>query len=418
MAQNEQIVEVVRFTETGLEQMAANAKALADNTGALKTKFGEYADTVQKAARRNEQFARAVKDGTYDRHVRQMRALNDQYERLRQRADAIARLGPRLGAIMSNPYVRGAARVGMYAGGAALAAGAGLARSGFGGTVESNRLSLETELLGREVAGAMKPFTDGITNATVRLRKWMEGLSASGQDMVMYGGLLATGLVGLRALVGASAFGSLASGAVSAVSSPMAFLSANRRGIAGAAGLGLWAYGSATGHRGMGAAGGALTGYAVGGPWGAAIGGTVGAVEASGDYGRYRDSGRSAVASAGLALMSNLSDLGDYFTGGDSTERWRKEMDAFNAKKKKAEADRRMVTKADAGFEAVGSGYDRLSTALALVDASAAAAREEAATTGGMGGLTAAMERLTEAVRAASADPMYRPAAAPAGGTS
>lgn len=417
MAQNEQIVEVVTFKETGLEQMAANAKALADNTADLKTKFGEYAGAVEKAARRNELFARAVKDGTYDRHVRQMRALNDQYERLRQRADAIARYGPRLGALMDNRAVQAAGRIGLYAGGAALAAGAGLARSGLAGTVEGNRLGLETQLLGREVAGAMKPFTDGITNATMRVRKWMETLSKGEQDMVMYGGLLVAGTVALRAVIGANTFGALAGGVVSAATSPMAFLSANRRGVAGAAGLGLLAYGSSTGHRGTAAAGGALAGYSVAGPWGAVIGGTIGAVEASGDYGRYRSSGRSVAASAGLALMSNLSDIGDYFSGSDSTERWRKEMDAFNAKKK-ADESRRKVTGADAGFESVGSGYDRLSTALALVDASAAAAREEAGTGPGAATmLTAAMERLTETIRAAAADPMPRPASG-TGGTS
>jgi hypothetical protein len=77
---------------------------------------------------------------------------------------------------------------------------------------------------------------------------------------------------------------------------------------------------------------------------------------------------------------------------------------------------RRSVTIADAGFESVGSGYERLSTALALVDASASAAREDA---GGASGvlLTVAIERLTETIRAASADPMYRPASG-TGGTS
>lgn len=414
MAQNEQIVEVVTFTANGLDKMAANAKALADNTGALKTKFGEYAGAVEKAARRNELFARAVRDGTYDRHVRQMRALNDQYERLRQRADAIARYGPRLGALMDNRAVQAAGRIGLYAAGAGVATVGAMARSGLSGTVEGNRMNLEAQLLSREVAGVFKPLTDGVTNATVKIRKWMEGLGETEQNMLMYGGALVAGTVALRYLLGANTFGALAGGVASAVSAPGAFLAANRRGIAGAAGLGLWGYGSATGHRGAAAAGGALAGYSVAGPWGAAVGGTIGAVEASGDYGRYRSSGRSVVASAGLALMSNLSDIGDYFSGSDSTEKWRKEMDAFNAKKKADEEKGRKVTLADAGFESVGSGYERLSTALALVDASAAAAREEA---GGASGvlLTFAIERLTEAIRAASADPMYRPASGTGG---
>lgn len=407
MAQNEQIVEVVTFTANGLEQMAADAKALADGTADLKAKYGEYADVVEKAARRNELFARAVRDGSYERHVRQVRALNDQYERLRQRADAIARYGPRLGALVDNRAVQAAGRIGLYAGGAALAAGAGLARSGLSGTVEGNRLGLETQLLGREVAGAMKPFTDGITNATMRVRKWMESLSKTQQDMAMYGGLLVAGTVALRAVIGGSAFGALAGGAARGVAGAAATVAA------GGAGTALAAAGGAAATR-LGGAARFLRRNAKGIGFAAlpaalAFEATDAEAERRGErpsdyYARLRAGGRSRAGAAWTTAGRSVAKL----FGADDADTTRERMEAGN---------RRNVTLADAGFESVGSGYDRLSTSLALVDASAAAARESAAGTAAAEstGLIAAMERLAAAFAAAAADPMPRPASGTGG---
>lgn len=411
MAQNEQIVEVVTFTANGLEQMAANAKALADGTADLKAKYGEYADVVEKAARRNELFARAVRDGTYDRHVRQMRALNDQYERLRQRADAIARYGPRLGALLGNGTVQAAGRFGLYAAGAGVATVGAMARSGLSGTVEGNRMNLEAQLLSREVAGAFKPLTDGVTNATMKIRKWMESLSGTEQDMLMYGGALVAGTVALRALLGANAFGALAGGA--------AGLAGRALGLGGAAGAGssaatLAAAGAggaaAAGGRGLLARGaGFLARNASKVPLvGAAVGGAT-----SGDYGRFRAQGMGRGKAAFASLFLAGGEMVQSLTGDtDDLKKWREQQD-----KKYGLNDHRAVTLADAGFESVGSGYDRLSTSLALVDASAAAARESAAGTAAAEstGLIAAMERLAAAFAAAAADPMPRPASGTGG---
>jgi hypothetical protein len=125
-------------------------------------------------------------------------------------------------------------RLGRAATGMGLAAGAtvgGLARRGFGGTVEQNKFDYEMTLLSREVAAAFKPLMEVATAVVSRARRFMEKLGVDGQDAVMYGGMalgaygtyraarFAGGLVGLGGgggLAGALAGGMMGGGGAAA----------------------------------------------------------------------------------------------------------------------------------------------------------------------------------------------------------
>jgi hypothetical protein len=84
--------------------------------------------------------------------------------------------------------------VGRALGNATLAAGAtvgGMVQRGFSGTVEQNRLDFEMQLLSREFASAFKPIIELLTTGVTKVRRFMEGLDESGQNLVMIGGMLA-----------------------------------------------------------------------------------------------------------------------------------------------------------------------------------------------------------------------------------
>lgn len=99
------------------------------------------------------------------------------------------------------------AGAGVTAFGAAVGAGA---RSGFSGTVEQNRMSYEMTLLNRELAGAFKPLIELFTSGVTKVRKFLETLSPSGQNVLMYGGI-AAGAYGLTRM-GGRMLGGLAGG--------------------------------------------------------------------------------------------------------------------------------------------------------------------------------------------------------------
>lgn len=101
------------------------------------------------------------------------------------------------------------AATGGLPGAAGVVGGGGLAATwakGFGGTLESGRMEREWELLGREVAGAMKPVTDAFTNGMRDLRKFLERLSPEGQNHLAAAGVLGAAGIGVSKATGGGFF--------------------------------------------------------------------------------------------------------------------------------------------------------------------------------------------------------------------
>lgn len=66
-----------------------------------------------------------------------------------------------------------------------------LARQGFAGTVEANRLGLAWQLLARQLAAVAIPVVDALTNGMMRLTGFFRGLSGDGQNLSLVAGLIA-----------------------------------------------------------------------------------------------------------------------------------------------------------------------------------------------------------------------------------
>ena len=360
-----------------LEQMAAADKAAteaaerrASEVARLKQLYGDFANTIDKAATRNKQLTDAVANGTYARQAREMERLARQYEKVRREAELISRYGSRVGGFVArNEGTLGAAnRAGNYAATATVATGASLVRQGFSGTVESNRLSAEWNMLAREMAGAFKPVIDVTTKAVRGLRQFMETLGPAGQNVVMLGGLALSAGLALKAVTGGGLIGAVGRAALSGGLS-----------LAGTAAAS--AGGSALGTAAGTAAGGAAAGAAARGGWGAAAGRvaraapgvglalSAGDAATSGDYGRARAAGKSRLGSAMVSFGSGLADT--YF----KLAPWEKDNPIEEGRQRwdrthgNGANGRRMVTIAGGGFDEAGAGYDRIASAISRVEA-------------------------------------------------
>lgn len=339
---------------------------------------------------RNAALAAGLADGSEARRVRSAQALNAEYEKLQRRAELVANYGERLGGFLARgDKVFGAAgRLGGYAMTAAVATGGGLVRSGFSNTVESNRMGLETKMLGRELAGAFKPVIDVATRVTRSVRKFMEGLDSTGQNVVMFGGLALSAAATLRLITGGGIMGSMARGA----------LGLSGGGLLGRAGpsLAANAAGSAVGSAAGRAGGSAIAGGAAArgaGSWkaGAARAGAAGiaaysAIEggSGGYYTEMRARGHNkfeaAIAAGGGGFIDLISQGTRALGFHEKTygEAFRAQMGSGQngfataeqlADFKRRGEDRRAVAIAGGGFDEAGSGYDRLNTAISMVEA-------------------------------------------------
>ena len=95
--------------------------------------------------------------------------------------------------------------LGAVPGVAVAASGGALWARGFAGTLESNRLNRELDLLGREVAGAFKPVTDEFTRSIRDLREWLQRMSPRGQDHLLAAATVAAGIGGVQMATGRGA---------------------------------------------------------------------------------------------------------------------------------------------------------------------------------------------------------------------
>lgn len=269
-------------------------------------------------------------------------------------------------------HARVLARVGVAAGSTA----AGMAASGFRGTVEGNRMHLELQMISRELAGAFLPAIKAVTAGLQLFRKWLEKIGPQTQSLIALGGLAAGGLGavglarrGIGGLIGGglAAAGAGAAGARRGLMPPLAFVGAG----AAAFGLGHEAVGIGAG---IGAARGGLRGAAkLAAPL--AVGAIATEAASGGYYDELRARGTNKLGSAIGAIGGGFMD---FLSFGKYGEEFRKrrgtggtfstpdQIAAFN----RGEAEkRRMVTIADAGFDAPGTAFERMTNRLALVGA-------------------------------------------------
>jgi hypothetical protein len=414
---NETVVEVVRFTEKGVSDVAARTKAMGNEVDEAvkkqKTLLGlladpRYAKHQQRVAGMRQQYelmalrarnvaaAAGLADGSTARQIRAVARLNDQYARLQRTAQLTARYGDRLGGFLAR-YGGSASKIGGMVGlglTGVAGVGAGLARQGFQGTVEQNRLDAETNRISREMAGAFKPVMDLFTRGARAVRERLERTSEGGQNALLAGTAVAGTAAGVMALRGAAQL----IGAVAGDTMATKFRGMALRGAAGMAGAGMLGYGVGTGSVASGAIGGAMLGFSVGGPKGAVVGAVAGGSAAHAQnlpnaqagespweyYARRRAAGGTMFGASIDTLTEGVSETWKWATVSGHTHR---------GPSAEAEAARRNVTLAGGGFEATGSAYDRLSAGIERV---------EGADAGGSGVLAAAMRALAETIRAAT----------------
>lgn len=408
---NTTLVEVVRFQQDGLTQLAAETKAMGREVdeAAQKQKalagllanpvYPKYAQNLDRTRRqmellnlrtRNTAAAQGLADGSAVRHMRSVEKLNKEYEKTRRVTEYVARYGDRAGRFFERhgAALRTVGETAAFGLTTVAGMGVGMARQGFAGTVEGARLEAEMKRLSRELAGVFKPAIDVATVGAGKVRRYLEGLDQRGQDTVM-AGLSLAGTAGgtwmLRRFMGLDQAGGRFAGG-------RGFL---RMG-AGIAGAGLAGYGAYSGNIWSGAAGGAMLGWSLGGPVGALIGGTAGA-------------GISAARKLAMeAPKMRAGENGmDYYARrrAEGQSRWGATKDFFGAyfdhlgsvfgdgKNGGPNPDRRQVQIAGGGYEASGTGYERLNSAIEKVTAEDAD-REKAES-----GLVRALTELTEEIR-------------------
>ncbi|HEY1191311.1 MAG TPA: hypothetical protein VGE74_26995 [Gemmata sp.] len=366
----------------------------------LKQLYGDFAKSIEAATNRNRALMDSMRDGTWSRQAREMGRLTREYEKLRREAELTARYGGQVGGWLARheKLLGGARAAAGYAGAAALATGGGLVRQGFSGTVEQNRLGVEVKMLSREFAGAFKPVIDVTTKGTRELRKFMESLTPAGQNVVAFSGVAlaaaaALRFVGAGGLVRAGA-GLLLSGGMSAAASVGASVAGSAAGTAVGTGVGTAAGGAAAGAARKATLAGTAR-YAVrASP--VAVGAYLAADAASGgDYGRLRRAGKTkfeaTFASLGISAHETYHKIAPWGEGSAPFDAERARLDRLHPSD---ESLRRQVSVAGGGFEEVGSGYDRLNSAVSMVEAErdSTVSNEE-----GVGLLAKAISDLTKA---------------------
>lgn len=342
--------------------------------GDIKRANPTAADAVRVQMAAREQLAAA----------REQQRLAADRLRISQQArllDLRERYGSVLGGAAGRIEQAGQSRFAKVAGAGLAAFGAaagGMARSGFSGTVEQNAFDYEMKMLAREMAGAFKPVMDLMTRGANSVRRFMEGLDESGQNLVMFAGL-AGGAMGIRA-IGMRGLGAIAGGAMA--------------GPAGAA-FGFGAGGMATGGGAAAAGAGAASaggGAAAAGAGGAAAGGRFAGIGRAARFGVYAAPVADAVRGYSLAQdlragfeakdaaekeKAALKTLRGLESGGLSSglgferlllgsESSQKTMKAAEdrlgvTKEGEQAKSRRSVTPADFAYENVGSAYQRAS---------------------------------------------------------
>lgn len=371
----------------------ANALAALNKAGGTFTlvarKASEYANQMLALETRKQ----ALINGNFQKELSLQRAIVREKEKI-ERAERATFNRNRYG-LVGGTLVTGTQNVvnsptGRALHGAASTVGmgiTGMAMAGFSGTVEGNRLAVELRLVSMELAGAFKPAIEMVTKALGVFRKFLEKLGPQEQSLLMLGGLA----------FGGAKLASWGGGLVGGAASAMGMGAGARMAGAGMLGwMGAGAIAQQTGYGSqLGYLGGAFSYLRGGGIGGIArgIGGplALGSIAAEAGTGGYyselraRGVGRTgaAVGAAGGAFMDFLSAPLKWVGIIDKTygEEFRKrsgsgqgvfstpEQMARFMKGTGADPNRRMVQIADAGFDTPGSAFERLTNALAKIDA-------------------------------------------------
>jgi hypothetical protein len=370
------VVEIVKFQATGLTEIQARTKAMGVTIAGVTTRaetlarllndprYEKFVKRVGDAQRqydlltlkaRNMAAAQSLADGSMARQIRSVKQLNDQYTQIQRKGELIAKYGERWGSIIHR-YGGALNTAGnIAAGGAAAGAAtaAGLARSGFQGTVEQNRFDLEMKMLAREFAGVMMPVLKAMTQAARFIRERMEGLSSAGQNVAMaatVAGGLASSAWAMRSLVtgGIAArlagFGGTAAGGASAAGV----------GAAEAAGIGATAAGASRAKWAARAGAAAV-------PLTLAYAAATSSYRRPGErpseyYDRRRAAGESKVESGLSVAGATISSLWE-----------RSRTDQEERAEAAAKASHRYPTVAGGGFEEGDEMYKRFNAAIANV---------------------------------------------------
>lgn len=360
MAQNEQVVEVVRFTSSGLDEIDAQTKSFADELKAAEERagamaralgspaFARHAQRMSELARvtdrnalalRNQQRAADLSSGAFQRQAAAMGALNKESARLGRMetmAGLVAQHG-RFGAVVRNNAAE-LTLLGRVMGGtlgAGVALGVGLARSGLQGTVEGYRLEYAWLRLSRAVAGIAVPAVEKLAEWVGKAAGWFERLSGRQQDTILKIGLFTAGTlaavaalksmivvggaamsvlrgIGLASMVGGGA--GAVGGAAAATGNAGAALASRglMTGAAMNAGAGLAGGAAASGSRGLLArAAPALAPVAVGAAAVAMSEDRLNKNEGPGAYyNRLREGGRSRLGAGFSVFGKSLEMLG------------------------------------------------------------------------------------------------------------
>ena len=279
--------------------------------GDIKRANPTAADAVRVQMAAREQLAAA----------REQQRLAADRLRISQQArllDLRERYGSVLGGAAGRIEQAGQSRFAKVAGAGLTAFGAaagGMARSGFQGTVEQNALDYEWKMLAREFAGVFKPVFELVTMGANKLRRFMEGLDETGQNLVLLAsGLGAAGMV--ARMTGIGGIGRAVVGGM--MGGPGGAILGGMMGGFGGGGSG----GGGSGGGGRGGGGGAmdmalLAGSSVGG-------GGAAAAKAGTFWGRARTFGGRFVPGWGkVAAVGSAMVVGNQFRDGQSSEEFR-----------------------------------------------------------------------------------------------
>lgn len=387
MPENSTIVEVIKFRADGLTQLAAETKAMGravdDATAKQKAMAGllanpvysKYAAGLERANRafevmsaraRNVSYAHGLADGSVVRHLSSLQKLNAEYAKMRREAEAAAKYGTGWGGRFMAKYGERLNKVGTMAGvglAGAGAAGLGLARQGFSGTVEQARFDAEQVQLAREFASVMKPALEFMTRAARTLRRYMQGLDGTGQNVFMaglLGGGTAGGALALRGAARMFGYATATTAAATATGNVAGNIAGNVAGGAAGGAAARSAAGRATGGaaaRGAAARGGMLGSVGRALP---VIGGFIQAGTAAyEDYERYSTTGFTFrnVLNTGLRSLDNIPGASWARKGLDETLGKM----GFEGGTK---SGRRDVQLSGGGFETMDQSYERLTSAI------------------------------------------------------
>lgn len=260
MPTNETVVEIVRFTEKGLDEVSAKTKVFGQQIDEASKKqkvllgllndsrYQRHVAQLDAINRqhelgvlklRNQALAHSIADGSAAKHLRTVTKLNEQHERMRREVELTAKYGEKLGGFLAR-HGQTLAKFGSIGGGiltAGATAGAALARQGFSGTVEGARADYERHRLSRELAGINKPAKEAESLTYRWFRERSERLGSNGQNAVMIGEGLGLGYGAYRAYGFLSRLGGTTAATGAGAEGAGAASVAGRAGLAGRLGM-------------------------------------------------------------------------------------------------------------------------------------------------------------------------------------